>query len=648
MKMKFIRLILRTKRADYEIPFSDSITYFYGKIGAGKSTIPRLINFCLGGDLEETPALQNEFVSVGLELIIGDNQVKLERQRGANSIVAMWHKLPTGEPLAMQVPIQTQRGKYIIPGTKVENISDLIFHLAGLEPPYVLRSKYREESEIVRLSFRDLMWFCYLDQDHIDSSFFYLYGEDPFKRNKSQDAIRFIFGFHFEEVTKLELEYNQLKSEKSGLMSSIAQLQSFLEENGIKGVDDIKKQIKNKQEELDNLNERISEIHQETFVQTHPIDELKNKSRTLAKHIDTIREKIDDIDYQISNQNRLKSEYITANMKIDRTKIARQVFRNVHFNTCPQCGQHVQENDSVSACSLCGQTPIEQSIESMNLMGPDLIEQIKEIDSSVEQLLLQKRQFEYSLKEMAEEKKTVDDRFTVLEKDYDSKYLSKAKELLQTKGIVEGHIRYLEQIMILPIKVEKLQQAADELTIKIEKVKRDLSEQSQVAIKKQTLLHDLEEIFLDTLKQVNFPGIRDDHVIQIPPRSYIPAMKSENTDDPTYADFANVGSGGKKTIFKACYALAIHRLAAKIKGPIPTFLIIDTPMKNISERENKDIFKSFYKFVFKLTKDEFKDRQIIIIDKEYYEEEGDYKVTRRHMTPDDSDNPPLIEYYRGP
>lgn len=648
MKMKLIKLILRTKRADYEIPFSDSITYFYGKIGAGKSTIPRLVNFCLGGDLDETPALQNEFVSVGLELIIGDNQVKLERQKGTNSVVVMWHKIPDGEPMAMQVPIQTQKGKSLIPGTSVENLSDLIFHLAGLEPPYVLKSKYNVETETVRLGFRDIMWFCYLDQDHIDSSFFYLYGEDPFKRNKSHDAIRFIFGFHFEEVTKLELEYNQLKSEKSGLLSSITQLKNFLEENGIHSVDDIKKQIKTEQEELEKLNEEISKIHQETFVKNHPIDELKNESRNLAKSIDTFREKIDDVDYQISNQNRLKSEYITANMKIDRTTIARQVFRNVHFNTCPQCGQHVNENITMSNCSLCGQTPKEESIENLKLMGPDLIERIKEIEYSMEQLLFEKKQLESSLKEIQTEKKTIDERLALLEKDYDSKYLSKAKELLQTSGTVEGHVKYLEQIMALPKKVEKLQQEADDLTVKIEKVKRDLSEQSQAAMKKQTLLRDLEDIFLDTLKQVNFPGIREDHVVQIPPRSYIPVIKSEDKNDPTYTDFADLGSGGKKTIFKACYAIAIHRLASKVGGPIPTFLIIDTPMKNISERENKDIFRSFYKFVFKLATSELKGRQIIIIDKEYYEGEGTQKVIKRHMTPDEDDNPPLIEYYRGP
>jgi hypothetical protein len=72
-------------------------------------------------------------------------------------------------------------------------------------------------------------------------------------------------------------------------------------------------------------------------------------------------------------------------------------------------------------------------------------------------------------------------------------------------------------------------------------------------------------------------------------------------------------------------------------------------MKNISERENEDVFNGFYQFLYKLSHTELKDRQIIMIDKEYYKDESDEEldILVRHMTPNDPENPPLIEYYRG-
>ena len=63
MKFRLIDIDLAFKRLRERIVFTD-FTYFHGQMGAGKSTIARLIDFCLGGHLGEaemTPALQTEF-----------------------------------------------------------------------------------------------------------------------------------------------------------------------------------------------------------------------------------------------------------------------------------------------------------------------------------------------------------------------------------------------------------------------------------------------------------------------------------------------------------------------------------------------------------------------------------------------------------
>lgn len=110
-----------------------------------------------------------------------------------------------------------------------------------------------------------------------------------------------------------------------------------------------------------------------------------------------------------------------------------------------------------------------------------------------------------------------------------------------------------------------------------------------------------------------------------------------------------LGSGGKRTLFKASYALAIHRFAVKKDAMLPMFLMMDTPLKNISERENADIFKGFYEFLYEMASGELKDVQMIVIDKEYYPVDSEYGelVFSRHMTPDDPNYPPLIYYYKG-
>src|SRR6202008_1506383 len=120
-------------------------------------------------------------------------------------------------------------------------------------------------------------------------------------------------------------------------------------------------------------------------------------------------------------------------------------------------------------------------------------------------------------------------------------------------------------------------------------------------------------------------------------------------DDERETSFTTLSSGGKKTLFKCCFAVAIHRLTVKLGAPLPNLLIIDSPMKNISERENRQQFHSFYDMIYELSTNEFKATQIILIDKEFAAPgEGlDVSVMDRHMKPLDPENPPLIPYYRG-
>jgi len=91
MNIKLNELVVHCKQSAERVPFTD-FTYFYGQMGAGKSTIARLIDYCLGGDLELTPALQSEFVAATLNLWVAGNDVTLTRNRESDQISAQWEK----------------------------------------------------------------------------------------------------------------------------------------------------------------------------------------------------------------------------------------------------------------------------------------------------------------------------------------------------------------------------------------------------------------------------------------------------------------------------------------------------------------------------------------------------------------------------
>jgi hypothetical protein len=165
----------------------------------------------------------------------------------------------------------------------------------------------------------------------------------------------------------------------------------------------------------------------------------------------------------------------------------------------------------------------------------------------------------------------------------------------------------------------------------------------------------VKDLFLDCLVRSEVPGITANDTVEISANSVLPELHSPGVADTTIASFSTLSSGGKKTLFKCCFAVAMHRLAVQVGAPLPEMLMIDSAMKNISERENRDQFKGFYNLIYQLKADELKNTQFILIDKEYTPPQRDLKlrVSNRHMKPNDPakpsdrENPPLIPYYYG-
>ena len=55
-------------------------------------------------------------------------------------------------------------------------------------------------------------------------------------------------------------------------------------------------------------------------------------------------------------------------------------------------------------------------------------------------------------------------------------------------------------------------------------------------------------------------AVREPEIVEIPTNAYLPEIHSPGLADNTVASFATLSSGGKKTLFKCCFAVAMHRL----------------------------------------------------------------------------------------
>ncbi len=233
--------------------------------------------------------------------------------------------------------------------------------------------------------------------------------------------------------------------------------------------------------------------------------------------------------------------------------------------------------------------------------------------------------------------------------EQDSAFLSMSLLKERERAGLEAELGAIAWLLRLPLLLQEQREALAQI-VALEQMKREaLKEARTKAESDRTSLDRFAAYFLDCLVLSGVPGIQRNDRVELNPPSFYPAIYSADPSDLTVSTFTSLSSGGKKTLFKCCFAIALHRIAAQLHAPLPELLIIDSPMKNISERENREQFEGFYRMLYQLNRGELRATQFVLIDKEFFPPSAEMAngVTNRHMQPDSDEHQPLIRYYRG-
>jgi len=648
MNLRLTELVVHCKQGAERVPFSD-FTYFYGQMGAGKSTIARLIDYCLAGDLELTPALQSEFVAATLGLEVAGNDLTLTRNRESDQIRAQWEK--SGEQFDAIIPARTGTAE-VVHGTGIEVLSDLLFVLSGVKPPKVRRSKVKEDSEMERLSFRDLLWYCYLDQDSMDSSFFNLDADaNIFKRLKSRDVLRFVVGFHQEGVAELEAELEAIREQRLRCEGAVKAIREALTASELSSPMELQARRNQLQQELQSVEAKIGQARA-TVQQhsTHEMEILRERGRRLGVELGKCELALHELAESVEHDTSHKNTLLSLASRFKRAQSAREALSGVEFKDCPRCGRALPVRQA-GDCLLCGQDQVSEPVRAVTdeAIDSDVLSRVQELDQRIRLQKEQKVLVQRKGTELADQKAVTDRELSRVSETYDSAYLSSALHLEKERAALVQRMTDLKELEALASRIDQLSQEVEKLVGRERSIRVRLKEARKQAEQDTANVDLLKQLFQDCLLRSRLSGFFPEDSVEIKPPYFLPEVLGVNAGDLAVISFANLGSGGKKCLFKCCFAVALHRLAAKTQALLPTLLIIDSPMKNISERENRQQFVGFHEMLHELVQTELKGTQVILIDKELHVPAQGFslKFDARHMTPDDAANPPLISYYRG-
>ena len=350
MKIHLHFLKLTCHKSEELIELADGVTFIHGTLSLGKSTVARLFDFCLGGDLEQTTAIQREFIGAQLSLTIGEHYVLIERNRGENQLQVTWTDA-TGE--TKSVLVRAKGDGPPVYGEDVVNMSDLMFRLLGLPIIRVRKRTGDETSPMIRLSFRDVFKFCYLEQEELDSSFFRL--NTPILAEKSKDALNFFVGHYSETLSVLETQLDQLRAEQRSKREAAERIRAFLGRFGFASEGQIQEELDGVQASMERLEEWLASERTAYLSETHFVDEQRDRLRTMSDQLQTEKTVVEDLDHRLQDQRELQNELISMKFRTARADRARTVLEGVAFEHCPHCGQSVMTRrvGPENACYLC-------------------------------------------------------------------------------------------------------------------------------------------------------------------------------------------------------------------------------------------------------------------------------------------------------
>lgn len=645
MKIRLNKITITTRRTREVLEFSPTVTFFYGPVGTGKSTVARLIDYCFGGELERTPAVQKEFVSVHLSADLGAHVCTLERSATDTQAVRVsWSR---GEDEVESVNAPLEPGGTPILGNDVFNLSDLLFHLCDVVPIKVRKRMRDPDSPMIRLSFRDIWWYCYLDQTHLDSSFFHL--EDQFKGRKSQDAMRFFTGLHSERLSELETELYRAIDEQKGKREAAAQIRRFMDRFELGSESDVESRIEASKRELSQNEERRERLQHDRNTAIHPTDPLRARLREMGDQLAALSTAISETENAIFEQRALKAELITSKVKADRAEQAGRILGGVDYTRCPECATDLSDREETpGVCRLCGaDTRSHSPMSSLELEATrreinDRIDQISDSIQRRERALAQsQRQHERLKLQKLDLDRTLQQELA----RYDSAFVESIRSLDRENATLVERIRSLEKLRLMPQAISELEDQATELQGKIDRTRSAIEQEGNRLRHANKNVQTIADNFKAIMLSVGFPGVsREDEVI-IDPRNWRPIILHEGQE----WTFWDAGSGGKKTLFNVCYALALHEAAKQRNFPMPNVLVIDSPTKNISEDENPELVSSLYREVYRLAgESDSTSIQFLLIDSNLVEPEEVFPdFVQRHLA-GENDAPSLIPYYVGP
>ncbi len=568
------RLRLSGPTNAYEVDFDaldSNLAIIAGQILTGKSTILGFLDYCLGSHQHPThPEVARKVRSVALELQIDDVTWTIERPVFSHEQLAWVHAGGLDETAA-----PTTRKNLEAPSVP-DSLSSWLIQSAGLEGLRLKVTPGNPNSPTNLMSFRDLMWLCYLPNRRLDNQEL-LFEGDRIKQYKLQQVIEVLFDVADQRLADLVDQLARLRTEHRDLVAEIKSLESFLHESHTPPRPEIDTRRAEIAGQRTAMAERLASIEGQMAQATSYAQELRAQFAAAREHSLAAAKQLRDRRALIERLLPLRGQYAEDERKLTFVGEARRLFDPLHVLVCPSCLQNLPEAPRIedSRCTLCGRELLEDPDSGFDVEAERRAtnERMRHLDRYIDEVQDEVRLATATMAETSSAEQRIEAELNSRVASDLSPFVHDREILIRGREQLQAQDAALDQALGSHEALERRKADLAKLEARQQAVGKELDGRRKNRPEKEQVVADLSEHFADLLRAWGFPKVDEDGAPRLD-EGFVPWVHGR--------PYREVGSSGALTLIAVAWHLTLFERAIEEGLPHPGFLIIDSPQKNLS------------------------------------------------------------------
>jgi predicted nucleic acid-binding Zn-ribbon protein len=618
-KLIIYKLVLVGRHKSYSVRFHSGINIIHGDSDTGKSSILNLIDYLLGSS---KIYMYDEIEQHGkyglLEVSLNGKVFTIKRDIfSPNDYIEVYNsaieKMNDVFPLEYS-PNYSKEGP-------AGYYSDFLLSTLNIPIVKVKQSPSKENSEMVRLSFRDIFKYNYFDQDEVGS-------KEMLDRKsfalvvKNKETFKFLHNVLDTQITELQSQIGEKNKEKLKLENNFKIISSFLLETKLSTEETLREKKSEIEKNLVLLEDEIKKISKKMKSDNEEIEQMRDIVISLDLELNDLYKEKAYKENQLDQNIRLRKEYDGDISKLQTSlKVKERITpHNINKVECPLCNNHLKFENVTEFFTENNEEVIKKELNSLKNRYKDLklfIEETRNKIFNIEQKIVEKNE------DLERARKALDNS----SEKFVSPYISQRDLLVSEKTSLIEKLDKLQYFL-------KIRNQLSEITNNIELLKTQVEELNKKLEKLESLSPSIESILSDIgtyLKEfLEFIPIRNPFGIRISGKTYIPVVRER--------DYTDLTSGGLRTLVSIGYLISILKNSLYTITNYPSLIMIDTIGKYLGKTQKEDIEKTdkeedkkegfndpskylnIYNYLNTLSEDLLenkKDHQIIIVDNDF-------------------------------